>query len=69
MVEVFSGCFGNGCCIPSTAMAYVANQGLFSAMVARNLKFGLQDGGLVQVGLFSRGLGGPKSLASALGTS
>ena len=58
MVEVFSGCFGNGCCIPSTATTSMTNQGLFVAMVARKLKFGLGDGGLVQVGLVSGGSGG-----------
>ena len=61
--------FGKGCCIPSTKMESATNQGLFAAMVSRKLKFGLGDGGLVQVGLFSGGLGGPKPPTSAPGNS
>ena len=50
-------------------MASVANQGLFSAMVAKKLKFGLGDGGLVQVGLFSGGSRGPEPPTSTSGKS
>ncbi|CAF4328053.1 unnamed protein product, partial [Adineta steineri] len=39
----FLGCFGSGCCALGTAMAFAANQGLFAAMVAMNLKVGLGD--------------------------
>ena len=46
-------------------MASATNQVLLAAMVARKLKFGLGDGGLLQVGLFSRGLGGPEPPVSA----
>ena len=57
----FLGCFGSGWCAPGTAMTFVANQGIFVAMVARKLKFGLGDGGLIQVVLFSGGLEPPSS--------
>ena len=50
-------------------MASTANQGLLEAMLARKLKFGRGDGGLVQVGLVSRGSRGPEPPASALGKS
>ena len=50
-------------------MASMAIQGLFVAMVARKLKFGLGDGGLVQVGLVSGGLGGLEPPSYALGKS
>ena len=50
-------------------MASTTNQGLFAAMVARNLKFGLVDVGVAQVVLFSGGSGGPKLPSFALGKS
>ena len=50
-------------------MSSTTNQGLFAAMVARKLKFGLGDGGLVQVGLFVEGSGGLEPPASASGKS
>ena len=65
----FSGCFGSGCCAPGTAMASVANQGLFTAMVAMNLKFGLGDVGVAPIVFFSRGSGGPEPPSSASGKS
>jgi hypothetical protein len=68
-VKAFLGCLGNGYCIMGTAMASTANQGLFAAMVAINIKFGLGDGGLVQLGLVLRGSGGPEPPASASGKS
>ena len=39
-------------------MTVMTNQGLFVAMVARKIKFGLEDGGLVQEGLDLGGSGG-----------
>ena len=54
---------------PGTAMKSTANQGLFAAMVARNLKFGLEDVGVAQVVLFSGGSGGPKPPSSGSGKS
>ena len=47
----------------------MANQGLFEAMVSRKIKFGLGCGGLVQVGLFSGGLGGLEPPSSSSGKS
>ena len=45
------------------------NQGLLASTVARNLKFGLGDGGFIQGGLISRGLGGRELPASDSGRS
>ena len=61
--------FGKRCCISGTAMTFVANQGLLASMVARKLKFGLGDAGLVQVGLFLGGLGGLEPPTYASGKS
>ena len=41
-------------------MESIARQGLLDAILARNLKFGLGYGGLVQVGFVSGGSGGPE---------
>ena len=53
----------------NTATTSATNQGLFAAMVVRKLKFGLGDGGLVQVVLFLGGSGGPEPPSSTSGKS
>ena len=69
MSKLFYGCFNNGCCALGTTMEFVANQGLFVAMVARKLKFGHGYGGLLQGGLVSGGSEGPEPPASTSGRS
>ena len=50
-------------------MTSMANQGLFAAMVAMNLKVGLGDVGVAPVVLFLGGSGGPEPPSSASGKS
>ena len=50
-------------------MASTANQGLFAAIVAINMKFGLGDIGVAPVLLFLGGSGGPEPPSSVSGKS